>query len=459
MNATPHGSTELLHGTVTLFFTDLEASTELLRAEGEEQYSSILDRHHDLLRRAVAEGGGREVDSRGEELFAVFARAADAVGAAIAIEREQEHVDWPGGVSVRVRIGIHTGSPLVHGETYLGLDVHRAARICAAAHGGQILLSQPTADLLDASFGMSTRDLGAFELKGLGKPEHIFQVVAPELQTEFPEPNAASAEQGRFAADERETLGRAARAAMTAPPTRHRSRLRLGRGRAGEDYGELAWEARTLIPVASEGERSAVATLATELFDAARLAGDADRFVRAIDRKKFDRLLNEYREMAAVSKRADQEADALSARIGLVESVEAQRLGLDSLRKDVAEALDCVAGGEGSADAETVSMELRERLRGLRALVEQAHGAIGPLGMKLKRTRHHGVFKHGRTYVVPESDELGIESHREFATLQEASEHRKMLDLQTHGKRKLPGAPHDYGDSYQGYMPVRDDKR
>jgi class 3 adenylate cyclase len=207
MNAT-QGPSELLRGTVTLLFTDLEASTELLRAEGAEQYSSILDEHHELLRRAVAEGGGREVDSRGEELFAVFARAIDAVGAAIAVEREHEHVDWPGGVSVRVRIGIHTGNPVVHDEAYLGLDVHRAARICAAAHGGQILISQPTADLLGDVAGMSTKDLGPYELKGLGEPEHIFQVVAPELRTQFPKLNAASAEQGRFVAEDRGTLGR-----------------------------------------------------------------------------------------------------------------------------------------------------------------------------------------------------------------------------------------------------------
>jgi class 3 adenylate cyclase len=457
MNAT-QGPSELLRGTVTLLFTDLEASTELLRAEGAEQYSSILDEHHELLRRAVAEGGGREVDSRGEELFAVFARAIDAVGAAIGVEREHEHVDWPGGVSVRVRIGIHTGNPVVHDEAYLGLDVHRAARICAAAHGGQILISQPTADLLGDVAGMSTKDLGPYELKGLGEPEHIFQVVAPELRTQFPKLNAASAEQGRFVAEDRGTLGRAARAAAAGPPVRHRSRLRLGRNRALNNYGELAWEARRLIPFASAETRSLLATLATELFDAARLAGDADRFVRAVDHKKLDRLLKDYREMAAVSKRAKHEADVLAVRIGLVETIEEQRLGLDSLRKDVAEALDRVAGDGGGAEAESVSTELRGRLRGLGTLLDQARSETGTLGVKLKRTRHHGVFKHGQTYVVPESDELGIESHREFGSLHEASEYRKMLDLQTRGKKKLAGAPHDYGDAYQGYMPQRDDR-
>jgi class 3 adenylate cyclase len=457
MNAT-QGPSELLRGTVTLLFTDLEASTELLRAEGAEQYSSILDEHHELLRRAVAEGGGREVDSRGEELFAVFARAIDAVGAAIGVEREHEHVDWPGGVSVRVRIGIHTGNPVVHDEAYLGLDVHRAARICAAAHGGQILISQPTADLLGDVAGMSTKDLGPYELKGLGEPEHIFQVVAPELRTQFPKLNAASAEQGRFVAEDRGTLGRAARAAAAGPPVRHRSRLRLGRNRALNNYGELAWEARRLIPFASAETGSLLATLATELFDAARLAGDADRFVRAVDHKKLDRLLKDYREMAAVSKRAKHEADVLAVRIGLVETMEEQRLGLDSLRKDVAEALDRVAGDGGGAEAESVSTELRGRLRGLGTLLDQARSETGTLGVKLKRTRHHGVFKHGQTYVVPESDELGIESHREFGSLHEASEYRKMLDLQTRGKKKLAGAPHDYGDAYQGYMPQRDDR-
>jgi hypothetical protein len=213
-----------------------------------------------------------------------------------------------------------------------------------------------------------------------------------------------------------------------------------------------------LIPFASAEKQPLLATLATEVFDAARLAGDADRFVRAVDHKKLDRLLKDYREMGAVSKRAKHEADVLAVRIGLVEAVEEQRLGLDSLRKDVAEALDRVAGDGGEAEAESVSTELRERLRGLGALLDQARSETGTLGVKLKRTRHHGVYKHGQTYVVPESDELGIESHREFESLHEASAYRKMLDLQTRGKKKLAGAPHDYGDAYQGYMPQRDDR-
>src|SRR5919197_2304576 len=164
-------ASELLGGTVTLFFTDVERSTELLGDIGEERYGEILDEHQHIVARAITDSGGREVDSRGEEVFAAFARARDAVRAAVAIEREHAASAWPAHDALQVRIGLHTGEPVVHGASYLGLDVHRAARICAAAHGGQVLLSQTTCALVADAWpeDVGVKDLGEHELKGLAR--------------------------------------------------------------------------------------------------------------------------------------------------------------------------------------------------------------------------------------------------------------------------------------------------
>ena len=174
----------LPRGTVTLLVADIEGSTRLLRRLG-AQYPEVLARTRQLLRETLAEG--REVDAKGDSLLYVFTSANEAVEAAAAATRALAAADWPDEVEVRVRIGIHTGEPTLEGDDYVGLDVHRAARICDAAHGGQVLLSRETRQLLDAvPDGLVIRDLGHHELRDLPEPERLFQLVLPDLPQEFP---------------------------------------------------------------------------------------------------------------------------------------------------------------------------------------------------------------------------------------------------------------------------------
>ncbi len=165
---------ELPTGTVTFLFTDVEQSTRLLAQLGSAEYGRVLEEHRTRLRTVFSRG--REVDEQGDSLFYAFARADDAVAAAAAGQRALE------GLPVRVRMGVHTGQPSVVGDRYVGLDVHRAARIGGAAHGGQVLLSQATRDLAEAD----TRDLGEHRLKDLTQPQRLHQLVAERLETDFP---------------------------------------------------------------------------------------------------------------------------------------------------------------------------------------------------------------------------------------------------------------------------------
>jgi predicted ATPase/class 3 adenylate cyclase len=162
-------------GTVTLFFTDVEGSTRLLRDLG-ERYDAVLAEHHRVVRRALQRHGGREVDTQGEAFFATFPRATGAAEAALDVQRA-DHV-------FRVRIGIHTGQPRVGETGYVGLDVPRAARICAAGHGGQVLLSQTTRELVSDEFRL--RDLGLHRLKDLSQSQRLYQLLAEGLDDVFP---------------------------------------------------------------------------------------------------------------------------------------------------------------------------------------------------------------------------------------------------------------------------------
>ena len=176
-------------GTVTFLFTDIEGSTQLLKHLGED-YGEVLAEHQRLLRAAFEHAAGREIDTQGDAFFAAFPRAKDAVAAALEGQRALAAHSWPGGVQVRVRMGLHTGEPSVAGERYIGLGVHRAARICAAAHGGQLLVSQATyAVLVDEVLpDIGLRDLGEHRLKDIDRSEHIYQLAVPDLPSDFPPP-------------------------------------------------------------------------------------------------------------------------------------------------------------------------------------------------------------------------------------------------------------------------------
>jgi len=179
---------ERLSGTVTFMFTDIEGSTSLLKELGRDLYGEVLHEQQRLIREVFAEHKGEEIDTQGDAFFAAFRSAADAVEAAVAIQRALDAHEWPEGVKVRVRIGIHSGEAAASGERYVGFSVHRAARVGAIGHGGQILVSDSTRTLVedDLPQGLFLRDLGLFQLKDVERPERVSQVAAEGLQVDFP---------------------------------------------------------------------------------------------------------------------------------------------------------------------------------------------------------------------------------------------------------------------------------
>lgn len=171
-------------GTVTLLFTDIEGSTRLLERLGPERYGEALDLHRRLLRDAFGRHDGYEVDCEGDAFFVAFSRAHDAVRAAAEGQQALAGAAWPEEGEIRVRMGIHSGEPLSVTPKYVGLDVHKAARIMAAGHGGQVLLSQTTRDLVGEA--VAVRDLGEHRLKDLSSGQRLYQLVIDGGPREFP---------------------------------------------------------------------------------------------------------------------------------------------------------------------------------------------------------------------------------------------------------------------------------
>jgi predicted ATPase/class 3 adenylate cyclase len=170
-----------------LLFTDIEGSTHLLQ-QLDERYALVLAECRHLLRAAFQRWSGYEIDTSGDAFFVVFAGASDAITATVEAQRLLASHSWPEGVAVRVRMGLHTGEPSLTPEGYVGLDVHRAARIMSAGHGGQVLLSQTTCNLVEQDLpdDVSVRDLGEHRLKDLGRPRRLFQLVISGLPANFP---------------------------------------------------------------------------------------------------------------------------------------------------------------------------------------------------------------------------------------------------------------------------------
>lgn len=178
---------ELPTGTVTMLFSDIEGSTALLGRLG-DRYGEALAAQRAVMRAAISASGGHEMGTEGDSFFVVFSSAADAVACCVAAQRALAGHAWPGGVAVRVRMGLHSGEPVRHQDGYVGLDVHRAARISAAAHGGQVVLSDATRLLVASRLpaGVSVRDLGVHRLKDLQAPERIYQLAVAGLAERFP---------------------------------------------------------------------------------------------------------------------------------------------------------------------------------------------------------------------------------------------------------------------------------
>jgi predicted ATPase/class 3 adenylate cyclase len=175
-------------GTVTFLFTDIEDSTRLLQDLGVDRYERLQEKHASILRRAIAGGGGTVVRIDGDSFFAAFPTSSGALQAAISSQRQLALERWPGGAAIRVRMGLHSGMGRLGGGDYVGIDVNRAARIAAAGHGGQVVISEATRGLVehDLPDGAVLRDLGHHRLKDIAHREHLFDLVIDGLPSEFP---------------------------------------------------------------------------------------------------------------------------------------------------------------------------------------------------------------------------------------------------------------------------------
>jgi class 3 adenylate cyclase len=174
-------------GTITFMFTDMEGSTQLVQ-QLHDEYATLLEDQRSILRTAFEKWNGHEVDTQGDSFFVAFTRASDAVNAAVDAQRALAGYRGPQGVTVRVRTGLHTAESHFGATGYVGIDVHRAARICAAGHGGQVLVSQTTYDLLESSLphDVGWRDLGEHRLKDLNRLQRLFQLEISDLPSDFP---------------------------------------------------------------------------------------------------------------------------------------------------------------------------------------------------------------------------------------------------------------------------------
>lgn len=174
-------------GTVHLLFSDIGGSTHLAQQLG-EKYVQVLEKHQRILRETFIKWNGHEVSTHGDSFFAVFSRASDAISAAVEAQHVLDRETWPEDVRLQIRIGIHTGEPRLVNRDYVGVDVHRAARICAAAYPGQVLLSNQTRVMVERQLpsNVTLRELGKYRLKDLNEPEQIYQLVIPGLSSDFP---------------------------------------------------------------------------------------------------------------------------------------------------------------------------------------------------------------------------------------------------------------------------------
>ncbi len=209
IQATSTDAAALPTGFVTLLMTDIESSTALLRRLG-DRYGALLSEVRTIVRTAVLRASGREIDARADEFFAVFERPAPAIEAAVAVQRTLGTRAWPDDQDVRVRVGIHSGRPTLTDTGYIGLAVHTTARLCSAAHGGQIIVSTATRAAVGTSApaGIRFRSLGRHRLPGLPDAEMLFQVQAPGLRVGFPRPRTARRPAPRPVDDRRGLDGR-----------------------------------------------------------------------------------------------------------------------------------------------------------------------------------------------------------------------------------------------------------
>jgi hypothetical protein len=308
-------------------------------------------------------------------------------------------------------MGLHTGEPALRDDGYLGLDVHRAARISAAAHGEQVLVSQTTRDLLGEEGG-ELLDLGEHELKDFSRPERLFQLVVPGLTRDFPPLRTAAADlpTGR----EREL------AAALTRPKRLLERLRPGK----RGFADLGWDARALLPSASTEVQESLSRLARELFDAARAAAEADHALAVVNRKKLVERLADQRAQAVLSKASAREADVTETRLRMLETLTSRRAEAEAVAKEVRDWLSTRQPVEG---LDRLTDRVRQATQALNIALDGAHLELASVSERLRRTRSRGVFRVGEQFVVPYVDEVGVDRRRRFDSLADAISFRRGL--------------------------------
>jgi class 3 adenylate cyclase len=386
---------ELPTGTVTLLFTDIEGSTQLLKTLGDD-YERALSDHRALLRRACNLHGGQIVDRQGDAFFVVFRRARDAVSAAIEAQRSLALHPWPSGSELRVRMGIHTGEPSVSEEGITGLAVHLAARICATAHGEQVLVSDTTRGLVEGELpkGSTFRDLGERELKDFDRPVRLFQLEAEGLEASFDPPRSPTV---------RADSGVPAYLEPERPRLPSTVALRLGALRAAIPrrggnapvvlIGSRIHSVARLSPSPELG--MALRYLGGAVIQGGRCLRDAKRSLGIVDRRALQRRLDSLTDGSLLSEEEAQLADDLATQIEaldqlaelqprLVESIERIDSREGEIRDEVFRARRGHPLSEGLADEVTT---LSESMLSLCAQAYRAEEAVRPAVAARPRSR------------------------------------------------------------------------
>jgi predicted ATPase/class 3 adenylate cyclase len=302
-------------GTVTFLFTDIEGSTRLLQEVG-SQFAGILRDHSQIMRAAISASGGVEVGTAGDSFFAAFSDPSDGIRAAVVAQRDLAAHPWPHGEPVRVRMGLHTGRGELGADGYVGIDVHRAARIADAAHGGQVLISDVTARLVEAALplGVRVRALGEHRLKDLVKPEGLHQLEIEGLPADFPPPRSLEARPNNLPAELTSFVGREAEIAEVERLLK-RGRLVTLTGTGGSGKTRLAIRvASRLLGSFSSGvyfaDLSSITDPAVVASTVAKALGVAEQGDRPIVEVMKDHLRN--REALIVFDNFEQVVDAAS---------------------------------------------------------------------------------------------------------------------------------------------------
>jgi predicted ATPase/class 3 adenylate cyclase len=246
---------DLPTGTVTFLFTDIEGSTRLLEQLGTGRYEPLQDRHAAILEGAIDEGGGTVVRIEGDAYFAAFPTPTGAIRAVVSAQRDLAAHPWPEDGAIRVRMGLHSGEGRLGGGDYIGIDPNRAARIAAAGHGGQVVMSDATRALAehDLPEGVAVRDLGTHRLKDLAHPEHLFDLLIDGLPSDFPVLKTLDARPNNLPAQLTSFVGRERQIAETERLVReHRLLTLTGPGGTGKTRLALAAGA-DLLPSFADG--------------------------------------------------------------------------------------------------------------------------------------------------------------------------------------------------------------